>query len=196
MSLLGCAPLQSSLEPVPAALEPPPDRNPPIHTADTVEPGTTTAGPGRAAGTDPEPHLRVRLDDHPAVYDRLSGHWVVREPVSTSPRMVYTLSPAAGDLRRLIIVLGEYRPGRGEPPTDPAGEVRILALAELPPAVPFRLDEPGSGVRIRLSGGETVERIRLRPDTEYIAWMQITTTGRLRDGHPWPWPYLRFRTAR
>jgi hypothetical protein len=194
LPLCGCATLQSPAEPIPAALEPPPDRNPPIRTADAVEPAG--GGPARAAGTDPEPHLRALIDDRPAVYDRLTGHWVVREPVSTSPRLVYTLSAAAGDLRRLIIVLGEYRPGRGEPPIDPATEVRILALTDLPAAVPFRLDEPGSGVRIRLPGGETAERIKLRPNTEYVAWMQITTTGRLRDGNPWPWPYLRFRTAR
>jgi len=180
---------------------PSPDRHPPVRPAAEDDPGGVF-GTGDASGrsgngaptaaTDPEPYVRARLDGKPARFDRPSGHWVVNDPVSMSPQMEYTLSAKAGELQLLLIVLGEYLPGPVEPPLDPRTEMKIVALADLPPGKPFRLDEPG--VRIRLRSGETVERISLKPNTEYVAWIRIMTTGRSKETTPWPWPYLRFKT--
>lgn len=199
-SLVGCGGLTGEPNLIEPAAGPTPDRHPPVRPAAEDDPAGVFGGPtgrtgdGTAPSTavDPENYVRTLLDGKPARFDRPSGHWVVDHPVSRSPQMEYTLSAKAGELRLLLIVLGEYSPGPAEPPLDPRTEMKIVALADLPPGKPFRLDEPG--VRIRLRSGETVERISLKPDTEYIAWMQINTTGRSKESTPWPWPILRFRT--
>jgi hypothetical protein len=179
-----------------------PADGPPPPRAAAIRPAGMPGQDGPAGTSDissaaaPKAYVTVTLDGKPAVFDRDTGHWVVRDAVSTSPRFLYTLSPIAGDLRRLLLVVGEYRSGRPEPPIDPLTEMKIVAFTDLPAGTPFALDFPGSGVRVRLASGESVERIRLKPGVEYAVWMQITTSGRMRDGNPWPWPIVRFTTAR
>lgn len=133
----------------------------------------------------------LRLDGKAASRDRVGGTWGVDGVVGPQPLLVYELSPAAGTLTGLTLVIAEVRDGT----PDLDGALRVPAADALPPGRPFRLDRPGNNLRVRTPAGDEVEQFTLRPATTYQVELQLQTSGRSAAPRPWPWPVLRFRTA-
>lgn len=128
-------------------------------------------------------YLRVKLDGQEAKQNKLkkaaSGYaeWKIKEPVSTSPKLEYTITDPEKMGRITMVTVSIYQAFRGD--YSHQADYTIIATdtnnpdAQMKENVEYDLSNPGDGFKILDVTSKTIKSVDMKPGMKYKALLTV-----------------------